>query len=80
MTREISAEEEARLWLNYGVEYRARTFQRILDHFGSLVAARAAFANEAEGFSALQEGVRARLTKANQTGFIARMLEQMEGR
>ena len=78
MAREITAEEEARLWLNYGVEYRTKTFQRIVERFGSLTAARAAFSGDAEGFSALPEGVCARLNKANQAGFISRMIEQME--
>ncbi|MEN6636759.1 MAG: DNA-processing protein DprA [Clostridiaceae bacterium] len=78
MTRQITAEEEARLWLNYGTEYRAKTFQRILDHFGSLVAARGAFADGDEAFSALPVPILTRLNEANQAEFIERKLEQME--
>ena len=78
MTRQITAEEESRLWLNYGTEYRVKTFQRIQEHFGSLVAARAAFADGNEAFSALPVPVLVRLNEANQAGFIERMLEQME--
>ncbi len=78
MARETTAEERARLWLNYGTEYRAKTAQRMLDHFGSLIAAKAAFSVGDEAFSALPESVIARLNEANQAGFIERMLEQME--
>lgn len=78
MARETTAEERARLWLNYGAEYRAKTVQRMKDRFGSLIAAKAAFADGDEAFSALPESVLVRLNEANQAGVIERMLDQME--
>ena len=78
MARQITAEEEARLWLNYGLEYRAKTFQRILEHFGSLTAARAAFSVGDEAFSNLSASILTRLNEANQAGFVDRMLGKME--
>ena len=57
MARETTAEERARLWLNYGIEYRAKTAQRMLEHFGSMNNAQAAFADGDEAFSTLPETV-----------------------
>ncbi|MDD4312475.1 MAG: hypothetical protein PHW41_08340, partial [Eubacteriales bacterium] len=74
MTRQITAEERARLWLNYGTEYRARTFQRMQQHFGSLRVVQAAFQDGDAAFSALPESVRARLSEASQADVIERML------
>lgn len=78
MARQITAEEESRIWLNYGLEYRAKTFQRILAHFGSLTAARAAFSVGDEAFSSLSASILTRLNEANQAGFVDRMLGKME--
>lgn len=78
MARQITAEEAARLWLNYGTEYNSSLFQRIAARFGTLAETKAAFESDAEAFSALPERVRARLNEARTTGFLDRFLEQME--
>lgn len=78
MAREITAEDEARLWLNYATEYNARMFYRIVKRFGSLALAREAFLQGAEAFAALPEYTRARLAEANQPGFVERFLERLE--
>ncbi len=78
MAREITQEEKARLWLNYATEYNTRTFHRIENHFGSLSAARTAFAEGTEVFAALPEYIRMRLKEADQTGFVDRYLERLE--
>ncbi len=80
MAREITAEERARLWLNYATEYNARLFQWIAGRYGSLVEAEQAFASGAEEFAALPERVRARLGEARRTGAVDRLLERMEKR
>lgn len=78
MAREMTAEEQARLWLNYATEYNARAFTKIENHFGSLLAARAAFTDGANAFAALPERMRMRLSEASQTGFVERQIERME--
>ena len=78
MAREITPEIAARLWLNYGTEYNSRLFLRIVKKFGSLLEAEAALTAQSEAFAALPDRVRARLTEANQTGFVERLIERME--
>jgi len=78
MARELTPEIAARLWLNYGTEYNSRLFQRIVKKYGSLLEARAALTAESEAFAALPDRVRTRLTEANQTGFVERLIERME--
>lgn len=78
MAREMTAETTARLWLNYGTEYNSRLFQRIVNKYGSLIEAKAALTEHADVFAALPDRVRARLTEANQTGFVERLIERME--
>ena len=78
MAREITAKEEALLWLNYATEYHARLFQKVAARFETVVEAKAAFAENAEDFSALPERVLTRLAEAQQSGFIERLLERME--
>jgi len=78
MAREMTAETAARLWLNYGTEYNSRLFQRIVNKYGSLIEAKAALMEHADVFAALPDRVRARLTEANQAGFVERLIERME--
>ena len=78
MAREMTPEITARLWLNYATEYNARAFYKIEAHFGSLLSAKRAFEEEATAFAALPERMRARLSEANQAGFIERLCERME--
>ncbi len=78
MAREITAQERARLWLNYGTEYNSRLFRKLAERFGSLSEAMETLADHAELVSALPERVRARLIEARQAGFLERHLERME--
>ena len=78
MAREITPEIAARLWLNYGTEYNSRLFLRIVKKNGSLLEAKDALTAHADAFAALPDRVRARLTEANQTGFVERLIECME--
>lgn len=78
MAREITPEIKARIWLNYATEYSARVFHRIENHFGSLTAAKEAFAEDAQVFAALPVFIRTRLAEANQAGFVERFLERLE--
>ena len=78
MAREITPEIAARLWLNYGTEYNSRIFQRIVTKYGSLLEAKEALTAQTEAFAALPDRVRARLTEANQAGFVERLIEWME--
>ncbi len=78
MAREITPEIAARLWLNYGTEYNSRLFLRIVKKYGSLLEAKDALTAHADAFSALPDRVRARLTEANLTGFVERLIERME--
>jgi DNA processing protein len=78
MAREITPEIAARLWLNYGTEYNSRLFLRIVKKYGSLLEAKDVLTAHADAFAALPDRVRARLTEANQTGFVERLIERME--
>lgn len=78
MQRQRTAEEEARLWLNYATEYNARTFHRLETHFGSLQAVKNAYADGAKEFDGLPEYTRTRLTEASQSGFVERFLDRLE--
>lgn len=78
MAREITPEIAARLWLNYGTEYNSRLFLRIVKKYGSLLEAKDALTAQSDVFAALPDRVRARLTEANQTGFVERLIERME--
>ena len=78
MAREITAQERARLWLNYGTEYNSRLFRKLAERFGSLNEAMETLLDHAELVSALPERVRTRLTEARQAGFMERHLERME--
>lgn len=78
MAREMTAEEAARLWLNYGTEYNSSLFQKIGARFGSLAEAKYGFESGEETFAALPERVRARLNEARAAGFLERFVDQME--
>ena len=78
MAREMTAEEAARLWLNYGTEYNSSLFQKIVAHFGSLAEAKYGFESGEETFAALPERVRTRLNEARAAGFLERFVDQME--
>ncbi len=78
--RTYGEEEQARLWLGYGVEYHARLCTRILERYGSPLAAREAFLAGEEAFGSLGARVRARLFEAARAGFVERLLEQLERR
>ena len=78
MAREMTQELAARLWLNYATEYQSRAFRKIETHFGSLVSAKAAFEEGAPAFAALPDYICARLTEANQAGFVERFIERLE--
>lgn len=78
MAREMTAEEAARLWLNYGTEYNSSLFQKIGARFGSLAEAKYGFESGEETFAALPERMRARLNEARAAGFLERFVDQME--
>ena len=78
MTRAVTQEERARLWLNYGVEYNSKLFNRIAKGFSTLGEAYNAFSTTAEIFVHLPERVTARLSEAHAAGFIDGFLERME--
>ena len=76
--RSISEEERARLWLNYAVEYNARTFRKIAGGFDSLQVLYDAFRNRLVDVSAWSERVKSRLSEAAQPAFLDAFLEQLE--
>ena len=78
MTRTVTAEERARLWLNYAVEYNSRLFHRFAGKFTCLQEAYDTFSAKADVFSALPERMLSRLTEAHTDGFLDRFLEQMD--
>jgi len=76
--RTVSAEERARLWLNYGMEFNVRSFQKVIAAFGSLEEAFSAYSKRSELFSNLNEKTLARLSEAAKPGFLERYLEMLE--
>ncbi|HWQ06144.1 MAG TPA: DNA-processing protein DprA [Feifaniaceae bacterium] len=76
--RQLNAEEQARLWLHYAVEYNARLFLRICERFPSLAAVKEAFDQKHPLFDSLSEKVRSRLQEAAAPGFIDRYTEKLE--
>ncbi|MEN6418535.1 MAG: DNA-processing protein DprA, partial [Clostridiaceae bacterium] len=76
--RQLSAEEQNRLWLHYAVEFNARLFLRIQERFSSLTQAREAFEAKNPLFDSLSEKVRQRLSEAAAQGFIERYTEKLE--
>jgi DNA processing protein len=76
--RTIGGEERARLWLNYGVEFNVRSFQKIAAAFTSLEEAFSAYSVREERFANLNEKTLARLNEAAKPGFLERYLEMLE--
>lgn len=76
--RTIGGEERARLWLNYGVEFNVRSFQKIAAAFASLEEAFSAYSVREERFANLNEKTLARLNEAAKPGFLERYLEMLE--
>lgn len=76
--RTIGGEARARLWLNYGVEFNVRSFQKIAAAFGSLEEAFSAYSGRKERFANLNEKTLARLNEAARPGFLERYLEMLE--
>ncbi len=76
--RTIGGEERARLWLNYGVEFNVRSFQKIAAAFASLEEAFSAYSGREERFANLNEKTLARLNEAAKPGFLERYLEMLE--
>lgn len=74
----IGGEEKARLWLNYGVEFNVRSFQKIASAFDSLEEAFFSFSTRSEAFACLNENATARLCKAKAPGFLEQFLESLE--
>ena len=78
MARIMTQEERARLWLNFGVEYNSRLFNKIAKRFPTLEETYTAFSAKAEVFAPLPERVTARLSEAHAAGFLDQHIEQME--
>jgi len=78
--RSISEEERARLWLNYAVEYNARTFRKIASGFDSLQELCDAFRDRLVDVSAWSERVKTRLSEAAQPAFFDAFLELLEAK
>ena len=74
----IGGEVKARLWLNYGLEFNVRSFQKIAAAFGSLEEAFFSFSARNEAFACLNEKATARLCKAKAPGFLEQYLETLE--
>ena len=78
MARVVTAEERARLWLNYSTEYNSRLFHQIAGRFPSLAEAYAAFSDKPELFSSLTERVFSRMREAHPQAFLEKYIERME--
>jgi len=78
--RDYNADERARLWLGYGVEFHARLGMRILARYETALAAREAFLGGDPAFAELGERVRTRLAEAAKEGFLDALIERMERR
>ena len=78
MARIMTQEERARLWLNFGVEYNSRLFNKIAKRFPTLEETYTAFSAKAEVFAPLPERVTARLSEARAAGFLDQHIERME--
>ena len=74
----IGGEVKARLWLNYGLEFNVRSFQKIAAAFGSLEEAFFSFSARNEAFACLNEKATTRLCKAKTPGFLEQYLETLE--
>lgn len=78
MARSMTQEERARLWLNFGVEYNSRLFNKIAKRFSSLEETYTAFSTKTEEFAPLPERVITRLSEAHAAGFLDQHVERME--
>lgn len=78
MARSMTQEERARLWLNFGVEYNSRLFNKIAKRFSLLEEAYTAFSTKTEEFAPLPERVITRLSEAHPAGFLDQHIERME--
>ena len=78
MARIMTQEERARLWLNFGVEYNSRLFNKVAKRFPTLEEAYTAFSTNTEEFAPLPERAIARLSEAHAAGFLDQYLERME--